>query len=100
MTDLQSIVLPLQLSTQLLQFVFQGVRFALLGSREVLLLLQHVASFLVLDVISFESLHISQMLSHPFLQDLNLLHIIHARGVVVEFAICFLDFSFYNNTTN
>jgi hypothetical protein len=60
MTHLELVVLLLQFPAQLFQFLLEGNSLAQLGTARVLLLLQLIASLLILDALSFMTFHIRQ----------------------------------------
>lgn len=94
-TDLHLIVVPLQLSTQLLELLLQPHSLAQLGAVGIPLLLQSVPTPLVLLVLLVEASHIRQELARAFGEVINLLHVVHLGYLLEQVTIRSLNLALY-----
>jgi hypothetical protein len=91
---LHFVVISLQFTTQLLQFLLQADRFAKLRSIGISFFLESISTFFVLLIVLFESSHIRKEFARPFCQVVNLLHVVHLRNLLHEVSIGALYFTF------
>ena len=98
MTYLHLLVLPRQLSTELLQLLLHADGFTELRPALILLFLQLIRALLTLDMISVKPPHVRQQLRVPFLYNVQLRHWrLDAVEELIHVSGCFLDFSLYIN---
>jgi hypothetical protein len=84
---LKLVIFPLKLTAELLQLLFERHSFVELVPAAVLVFLQLVPSFLVLDTLALVPLHIREEIGTSFRQVLDFLELAHLRGLTVQLPI-------------
>lgn len=79
---LHLVVILLQLSAELLQFLLETDILAQFGTIRISLLLQGITSFLVALVFLFQSSHICKEFTRSLGEVVNLLHIVHLGNLL------------------
>lgn len=94
--NLQSIVLLLKFPAEFLELFLESSCLCEVCSGMISLFLQLITPFLVLLILSLQTLHISEKLRDPSLQRIDPLQLIHFDGEVVQLSSIFSTFSFFN----
>ena len=80
---LELVVFFLEFAAEFLELLFERCCLVEFVAAVIFVLLQLVTAFLVLDAFAFESLHLSQQVRTSFGQMINLLEVVHPRGLAV-----------------